>query len=98
AKKQGLEALALVLTFLIAFLLIGFTIAKWIQEDGKGSIGPRQLTSALVIFSTFQLIIIRPRSGELYYGEGKVEILYLTQLLITLILYLQSELFKKSAM
>lgn len=97
-RKYILEPFTLLLTFIIAFLLIGFTIAKWIQEDGKRSIGPRQLISALVIFSTFQIIIIRPRNGEINPGDGKVEILYLTQLLITLILYLQSELFKKSAM
>ena len=63
---------------------------------GPKKIGPRQLSSALLIFVTFEIIAISPENLENV--PGKWQTLYLSQLLLAVILYLQNELFKKSAM
>ena len=96
----GLKWLALIglLIFSVGNLMIGFTIARWMSEDGKEKIGPRQMISAIVIFTAFQVVGYALGKDEIRPDGGKWMIVYLTQLLLIVILYLQSELFKKSAM
>lgn len=84
--------------FLCGNLAIGFTIARWMPEDRKEKIGPRQLTSAIVIFLAFEVVGYGLGKDVTGIWDGKWTIIYLTQLLLMVILYLQSELFKKSAM
>lgn len=86
------------LIFLVGNLAIGFTIARWMPQDGKEKIGPRQMVSAIVIFTAFQVVGYALGRDVIHPGDGKWMIIYLTQLLLMVILYLQSELFKKSAM
>ena len=85
-----------VLIFIIGYLLIAVTIAKWMPDGGPKKIGPRQLTSAVLIFGAFEMVTLS--SGNIEFDPVKWQILYLAQLFLALILYLQSELFKKSAM
>ena len=84
--------------FGLGYIIIALTLARWMPEDGKEKIGPRQLISAIVIFAAFEVVGYEPGFAELAPGEGKWAVIYLTQLLLCVILYLQSELFKKSAM
>jgi len=79
-------------------LLIRFTLARWMPEDSKEKLGPRQLISAIVIYSAFEVVGYTPGLDVYEPGENKWLIIYLTQILLGAILYLQSEMFKKSAM
>ena len=84
--------------FAVGYLLISITLAKWMPQDSKERIGPRQLISAIVIFSAFQVAGYTPGIDSVEAGNTEWTIIYLTQLLLCVIMYLQSELFKKSAM
>ncbi len=88
--------MAEILIFLIGYLIIGFTIAKWMPDGGQKKIGPRQFLAAMLIFVVFEMISFIPESRELYPGEWMA--MYLTEILLAVILYLQNELFKKSDM
>ena len=92
------DVMSCVALFGMGHLLIWLTLARWMPEDSKEKLGPRQLISAIVIFSAFEVLGYTP--GEDYFepGDGKWMIIYLAQILLVLLLYLQSELFKKSAM
>ncbi len=99
AKSTPLQELILsLIIFGVCNLLIRLTLARWMPEDSKEKLGPRQLISGIVIFSAFEVVGYTP--GIDVYEPGKNEwlIIYLTQLLLGVILYLQSEMFKKSAM
>lgn len=93
-----LEMILALLIFGGANFIIRFTLARWMPEDSKEKIGPRQLISALVIFSAFEVVGYTPGIDVYEPGENKWLIIYLTQVLLGVILYLQSEMFKKSAM
>lgn len=82
--------------FVTGYLLVGVTIAKWMPVGGPKRIGPRQLVSSLMIMMAFEMIALSPGNAELTPNSWRT--LYLSQLFLALILYLQSELFKKSAM
>ena len=84
--------------FVMGYVLIAFTLAKWMPEDSKERLGPRQLISAVVIFCAFQVAGYTPGIDTIKAGNVEWTIIYLTQLLLCVIMYLQSELFKKSAM
>ena len=96
---MGIRSVLLCLAvFAVGFVLIAFTIAKWMPEDSKERLGPRQLISAIVIFCAFQVAGYTPGIDTIERGSVDWIIIYLTQLLLCVIMYLQSELFKKSAM
>lgn len=84
------------LIFIAGYLVAALTVIRWMTEGGPKKIGPRQLISALLIFGIFLILGVSPGSVEMQPGEWQV--LYLTQLLLTVVLYLQNELFKKSQM
>lgn len=92
------EIVSALFIFAVGNLLIRLTLARWMPEDSKERLGPRQLISAVVIFSAFEIISYMTGENEMVPGEGKWLIVYLAQMLLILLLYLQSELFKKSAM
>lgn len=89
---------AAVVIFAAGQMIAAFTIARWMPQGAGKAIGPRQIGSALLIFLAFEIIGLNP--GDFNAGKtgGKWLVVYLTQLLLALILYLQNELFKKSAM
>ncbi len=96
SEKKWLFAVVSILLYIICYAVIAFTIAKWMPQGGPKRIGPRQLTSAILIFGAFEIIAFTP--GNILTGKSNWQVLYLTQLLMVVVLYLQSELFKKSAM
>lgn len=86
----------MVAVFVIGFTASALTIARWMPAGARKHIGPRQLMTAILIFGTFEVVSLETGRVELDLNRWKT--LYLSQLLLTLILYLQNELFKKSAM
>jgi len=96
AEKSWLFVVVSISLYIICYAIIAFTIAKWMPQGGPKRIGPRQLTSAILIFGAFEIIAFTP--GNILTGKSNWQVLYLTQLLMAVVLYLQSELFKKSAM
>lgn len=92
------ELLGILLVFLIGHTVAACTIARWMPEGGPKKIGPRQLVSGLLIFAIFEIIGLSPANAEMSAQKGEWQVLYLSQLLLAVVLYLQNELFKKSAM
>lgn len=98
SNNDFLYIIGLFLAFLISNLIFRFRRAKWMPAGDKKNIGPRQLILVLVIFCTFEIITLTPRALNINHGGATWGIIFLSQVLIAVILYLQSELFKKSAM
>lgn len=86
-----------VVIFIIGYGIVYATIAKWISDDIV-KVGPRQLISGMLIFWIFEIIAMAQRRTDITAGDSKWALLYLTQVLIAVVLYLQNELFKKSAL
>ena len=87
-----------IIVFALGHIIMAYTIARWMPEGGAKKIGPRQLISALLMFATFEIIGLSPENLELDPREGEWQVLYLSQIMLAFILYLQNELFKKSVM
>lgn len=90
------KTIIILLVFVVGYTVSALTIAKWMPAGTQKRIGPRQLTTAILIFGTFEVISLS--TGRLELEPNTWVTLYLSQILLTLILYLQNELFKKSAM
>ena len=93
----------LLLVGLTGILVCRYTVAIWIPEDKWFSIGPRQLTSAVALlgmqgylFLWFAKQCIGSENEVLL--EGNWFSILQMQILCVVVLYLQNELFKKSAM
>ena len=92
-----MSIVGMILLFTLNDVIVAKTIGKWMLIDRR-KVGPRQLASAVLIFL---IIVILAMSSEIrhisnYSSEWKV--LYISQLLLIVILYMQNELFKKSVM
>jgi len=92
------KAVSSTVFFCICYGIIFLTLARWMPVDGKEKLGPRQLLLALVIYTAFMAVGYVPGTEGFEIGTGRWSIMYLVQLLLSVILYLQGELFKKSAM
>ena len=91
------QVISFVLFSLTAFLILNRTLARWMPQKDIYQIGPRQLSSALVLgvmFTTVAYYLITPRNREVYI----LPVLIMCQLYCVTLLYLQTELFKKSQM
>ena len=97
-KSVLLEITAMILLFAASYAICVQTIAKWMANDRKEKIGPRQTLSALMLFAIVEMLSYAPalRVIDLYNQDWKF--LYLSQMMCMVILYLQNELFKKSEM
>mgnify|MGYP007067131225 FL=1 len=76
----------LLLIFIGGYLIAALTVIRWMSEGGPKKIGPRQMISALLIFGVFLILTVSPGGLEMQSGEWQV--LYLSQLLLTVVLYL----------
>lgn len=90
------EVVFMQLLFAGGYFICLNTIAKWMPVDRKKRIGPRQSTSAILLFLIIEMLAYAPalRSIDSYNKDWKF--LYLSQMMCIVILYLQNELFKKS--
>ncbi len=85
-----------ILIFAVGYLIIALTIGRIIPDKGKKSIGLRQLSLALITFANFQIVPFVPGDLEYSFHDLRCLIVYVVQLLLCIVLYLQNELFKKS--
>lgn len=84
------------IVFGIGYLIVGLTIGRIIPDKGKKNIGPRQLVLALITFANFQIVPFVPGDLEYSFHDLRLLIVYVVQILLCIVLYLQNELFKKS--
>lgn len=86
------------LIFAVAYGVIARTFARWMPENGQYAVGPRQLSSALVLLVIFEVLFILLMDGSVITTPLYSGIVVLSQAYCVTMLYLQSALFKKSAM
>ena len=97
--ESGVAALAgLAALYTVIYLLLMFTTARTMPKGGSYDIGPRQMISALLI-----VLIIECLTFALFYGGNfHLNMYYIAVLLAEFycltMLYMQTELFKKSAL
>ncbi|MBQ8597132.1 MAG: sensor histidine kinase [Lachnospiraceae bacterium] len=91
-----LAVVVIIVIYVVGYVAVALTIARWMKVEGTKKVGPRQLSSAILIFGIFEVVALNPHTMEL--DIGKWQSSYLAQMLLALLLYLQNELFKKSAM
>ena len=83
----------------VGLAIVGLTTAKCMPEKGKYHIGPRQMTSSVLFLAVFEMldqmmrIVHFGRYNLMYYV-----VLLVVQLYCVSLLFIQSELFKKSAL
>lgn len=94
----GRDVFGCILLFAICNPIAAYTVAKWIPEDTQKIVGPRQFWAGVVVFLAFEIVAYAPGNVERVPSDVKWIIIYLVQVLLAVILYLQNELFKKSAM
>ncbi len=86
---------------IIVFLLysvVGCTIAKWMTDEGDYHIGPRQLVSAFLLLGIYLSTIWQFVELREEISQGAAWVIFLmVELYCATILYLQHELFRKSA-
>lgn len=94
--RQLQDWTAELIVFGIGYLIVGLTIGRIIPDKGKKNIGPRQLVLALITFANFQIVPFVPGDLEYSFHDLRLLIVYVVQILLCIVLYLQNELFKKS--
>ena len=84
---------------LVFYGAIGFTIARWMPHKGHYDVGPRQFISALFLLVIFELLFNMMFTVKYQpVDSGRTVTVLLVQCYCVTVLYLQNELFKKSAM
>ena len=96
---QGVDACFSILLLIGFYLLIGGTIARWMPEKGRYQIGPRQITASLISFVVFEALSVASLKSwqGAEFWQTWLMIMLLEMYCLTL-LYLQHEMFKKSAL
>ena len=84
--------------YALVYGMIAFTIARFIPENGQYKIGPRQLSSALLLLSVFELLYLMLFKNNSLSENTNLVVIIMAQSYCVTVLYLQSALFKKSAM
>ena len=88
----------MLLFYSMNYLLVAKTIGKWMPIDRRESIGPRQLLSAILVFVIIEVLANSEELRNISEYSSEWKFLYISQMLCIVILYLQNEMFKKSAM
>lgn len=89
--------LGIIVLFSINDIIVARTIGKWMPIDRR-AIGPRQLLSAILIFAIIEILAMSAEIRHISDYSSEWKVLYISQLLLIVILYMQNELFKKSAL
>ena len=90
------EKLIIVTSYVLAYLLCWFTIARWMPMGRKTALGPRQMSLSLLLFAIINMLSFHERIGVTTVLPHEWGYYYLTQMICIVVLYLESELFKKS--
>lgn len=89
----------LLAVYLIVYGIAGMTIVRYMPEEGTYQIGPRQLTSAIMLLVIFEILFgFLGTDIGFEFRSAFTWNLLLVQCYCVMILYLQNTLFKKSAM
>lgn len=97
-EREYQRILGMIVLFVGAYVIAVFTIARWMPQGGPKRIGPRQSISAVLIFCIFEIVGLAAGNAEEGFQKREWQVVYLSKLLLAVALYLQNELFKKSAM
>lgn len=90
--------LILILFYFFIYVIVGLTLARKMPVKGMYQIGPRQLSSAVGLMVVFEILYFSVTYSNLRGQEGKMwPSVVLAQCYCITMLYLQTELFKKSA-
>ena len=99
-NKWGSQWLSLLfffgLLFALGHLVCAYTIAKWMPKDRKEKLGPRQMSSAVLIYLLIQMLAMAPSVQKVRLEDDNWKVIFLSQIMCIIILYMQNELFKKS--
>lgn len=87
----------MIILYTINDIWVAKTIGKWMPVDRRDSIGPRQLSSALLIFMIIEVLSMTPALRHAAEHSFEWRFLYVCQFLAIIILYMQNELFKKGS-
>lgn len=88
-----------ILFYAVIYTIFEFTIIRWLPEKGQYNIGPKQLISGIMFLIVFELLLSLLYSGStLVFSNRGWAVIMLVQFQCITMLYLQNELFKKSAM
>ena len=90
------EQLIIIGTYLLAYFMCGATIAKWMPVGRKSRLGPRQMSLSILLFGIINMLSFHERIGVTTVLPYEWGYYYLTQMICIVVLYLESELFKKS--
>lgn len=82
----------------VVYFGFGKTGIKWMCENQKKHIGPRQMISAILIFLVVMVLSFSPVLRHIGVYSTEWKFLFLSQVICFVILYLQNEMFKKSRM
>ena len=85
-----------ILVFAAGYLFVWLALGKVITDHGRKKIGPRQLSLAVVTFVIFQTMVLMPGNRKDGFQDQRWMIIYITQILLCVVLYLQNEMFVKS--
>lgn len=91
------QIISVLLFSLAAYLILNRTLARWMPQKDIYQIGPRQLSSAIVLwimFTTVAYYLLSPQNRYI----NILLVLIMCQIYCVSLLYLQTELFKKSQM
>ena len=81
--------------YFIAYLLCAVTISKWMPIGRKRHLGPRQMSLSVLLFIIINLLSFHEGIGGVSVLPYEWGYFYLTQMICIVVLYLESELFKK---
>lgn len=92
------QTAVMLLAYGAAYLLSYMTIARWMPKGRKERLGPRQIILTVVLFLVINLLSFWEWFGAESASPHEWGYFYLLQMLCLVVLYLESELFKKSQM
>ena len=90
------EALIVLAAYAVAYMLCGVTIAKWMPIGRKEKLGPRQMSLTILLFAIINMLSFHEVIGVVSTLPYQWGYYYLTQMICIVVLYMESELFKKS--
>ena len=97
AENPDMLLVGMLILYTVVYFIIGRTIGRWMPMDRNYNIGPRQTLSAVLIFAIIQVLGSSEELRHITEYTSEWKFLYISQILCIVILYLQNEMFKKSA-
>lgn len=84
------------LLFAVGHVVCAYTFAMWMPKDRKEKLGPRQMSSAVLIYLLIQMLSMSPSVQNIRIEDANWIIIFMAQIICLIILYMQNELFKKN--